>query len=241
MTVLSGNSRRRFLQGLTAATAGCLAPAFFTTPGLFAEQLAVTPPQTEGPFYPDRLPLDTDNDLIIINNNITPAVGVISYLSGRVMDRNGNPVRNALVEIWQCDGNAVYLHTADSGTAQGQRQRDANFQGYGRFTTASTGEYLFRTIRPVPYPGRPAPHIHYKVSRGGRELLTTQCFVTGHAGNSRDGLYRAIRNPLDRELLLVDFVPMSGSQTGEQTATFDIVLGLTPDENTLQANIPAGR
>src|SRR5437588_7107302 len=96
-------SRRVFL--------GALGVAFFTTPGLFAQELVRTPRQTEGPFYPNRLPLDTDNDLLIINDAITPAVGTVTHLSGRILDAKGDPIRNALVEIWQVDGNGVYLHT----------------------------------------------------------------------------------------------------------------------------------
>src|SRR5437868_9283076 len=101
-------SRRSFLAGLALGSTTLVAP------GVFAEELMRTPPQTEGPFYPDRLPLDTDNDLLIINNSLTPAVGEITHLSGKVLDAKGNPVRNALVEIWQCDNKGVYLHTADS-------------------------------------------------------------------------------------------------------------------------------
>src|SRR5437899_4815247 len=89
--------RRAFLSGLT------LGAAAFTVPGAFAEELVRTPPQTEGPFYPDKLPLDTDNDLLIVNNTITPAVGTITHLSGRILDLKGDPIRNALVEIWQVD------------------------------------------------------------------------------------------------------------------------------------------
>src|SRR5262249_36487655 len=80
---------------------GTLGAAFFTTPGVFAEELVRTPRQTEGPFYPDHLPLDTDNDLLIINDSITPAVGEITHLSGRILGANGSPIRNAVVEIWQ--------------------------------------------------------------------------------------------------------------------------------------------
>src|SRR5262249_54626154 len=149
----------------------------------------------------------TDNDLIIINNSITPAVGEITHLSGRILGRNGSPIRNAVVEIWQCDAQAVYL-------AQGPAGADANFQGFGRFTTGTSGEYYFRTIKPVPYPGR-TPHIHFKVKQGGRELLTTQLFINGHPQNRTDGLFRAIRDPLERELVLVDFTPLRGSRTGE--------------------------
>src|SRR6185436_9596255 len=59
--------------------------AAFTTPGLFAQQLKETATTTEGPFYPDKMPLDTDNDLLILNDGITPAVGQITHLEGRVL------------------------------------------------------------------------------------------------------------------------------------------------------------
>jgi protocatechuate 3,4-dioxygenase beta subunit len=218
-------SRRAFLGTFT------LGAAAFTAPGVFAEQLALTttPPMTEGPFYPDKLPLDTDNDLIIINDSITPAVGEITHLTGRVLDASGSPMRNVVVEIWQCDAKQVYLHTADSQSKADQR--DKNFQGFGRFLTGSKGEYYFRTIKPVPYPGRPAPHIHFKVKRADKELLTTQLYINGHPGNRRDGVFGGLRDPIDRELVLIDFVPLKDSKIGEVTANFDIVLGRTPDED----------
>jgi protocatechuate 3,4-dioxygenase beta subunit len=214
-------SRRLFLASAT------LGAAAFTVRGAFAEELVRTPPQTEGPFYPNKLPLDTDNDLLIVNDSITPAVGEVTHLTGRILDAGGSPVRNALVEIWQCDGKGVYLHTADSGRKADQR--DANFQGFGRFLTGSSGEYYFRTIKPVPYPGR-TPHIHFKVKRGGKELLTTQCYVKGHPGNDRDGIYRSLRDPKARDAVTVVFEPIKDSRIGELGAKFDIVLGVTPEE-----------
>jgi protocatechuate 3,4-dioxygenase, beta subunit len=195
--------------------------ALFTTPGLFAD-LIQTPRQTEGPFYPDKLPLDTDNDLLVINEATTPALGEIAYVSGRVLDAKGEPIRDAVVEIWQCDRNGAYLH---SGT-DNREKNDKNFQGFGRFVTGSTGEYLFRTIRPVPYPGR-TPHIHYKVKRGGKELLVTQLYVKGHPGNERDGIWRNLKGA-QRDAVTVDFVPMPKSKAGELAAKFDLVLGFTP-------------
>jgi protocatechuate 3,4-dioxygenase beta subunit len=211
-------SRRGLLRGGLA-----LGAAAFFTPGVFAEQLAATPRLTEGPFYPDKLPLDTDNDLLIVNDSITPAVGEVTHLTGRVLTAGGGPVRDAVVEIWQVDNNGVYLHSADSG----RRQRDANFQGFGRCGTGSKGQYYFRTIKPVPYTGR-TPHIHVKVKKGGRELLTTQIFVNGHPQNRSDMVLRGVRDVVDRELLLVDFKPVKGSKIGELAAHFDIVLGATP-------------
>ena len=214
-------SRRAFL--------GAAAVSLFTTRGLFAEQLMRTPPMTEGPFYPDKLPLDTDNDLLIINDSITPAVGEISHLTGRVLGPTGTPIKDAVVEIWQCDAKEVYLHTSDSGPKKAQQ--DKNFQGFGRCATTGKGEYRFRTIKPVPYPGRPAPHIHVKVKKGNRDLLTTQFMIRGHAGNARDGVFSGVRDPIDRELILVDFKPIKESKIGELAAYFEIVLGRTPDED----------
>jgi protocatechuate 3,4-dioxygenase beta subunit len=227
-------TRRTFLRGTVA-----LGAAAWLTPGVFAEQLLRTPPLTEGPFYPDKLPLDLDNDLIRINDGLTPAVGEITHLTGRILTTSGEPVKDATIEIWQCDANAVYLHTADSRPKA--TQQDKNFQGFGRFTTGSAGEYRFRTIKPVPYPGRPAPHIHVKVKKGDRELLTTQFLIRGHEGNSRDGVFAGLRDLIDRELVLVDFKPVKDSKIGEWAANFDIVLGRTPDEATLQSRRPAGR
>jgi protocatechuate 3,4-dioxygenase beta subunit len=217
MKAFESPNRRRFLGTLVGGTAA------LWTPGLLAEELTRTARQTEGPFYPDRLPLDTDNDLIVINDATNPAVGEITYLSGRVLDAGGKPLRNTLVEIWQCDANGAYLHSRTGN----RERRDTNFQGYGRFLTGSSGEYVFRTIKPVPYPGR-TPHIHFKVSRGGRDVLTTQLYVRGEPQNARDGLFGAVRDPAARESIMTDFKPIPDSQVGELAASWDIVLGVTP-------------
>jgi len=211
-------TRRGFLGGLAG---GALA---FSVPGAFADELVRTPKQTEGPFYPDKLPLDTDNDLIIVNNSITPAVGKITHLTGRILDAKGNPVNNAQVEIWQCDNKGVYLHSKDMVG----KQRDKNFQGFGRFLTSSRGEYYFRTIKPVPYSFR-TPHIHFKIKKGNKELLTTQCYIKGETRNRKDGIFTRIPEKL-RSAVLVDFVPIKNSRIGELAARFDIVLSVTPKD-----------
>src|SRR5213594_4883704 len=210
-------NRRRFLRGLG------LGAALLTVPGAFAEELTRTPRQTEGPFYPDHLPLDTDNDLIIVNDALSPAVGEITHLNGRILDSKGQPIRNALVEIWQVDNNGVYLHSGDK-----HAKRDSNFQGFGRFLTGSTGEYYFRTIKPVLYPGR-TRHIHFAVKMKARDKWTTQCYVKGEPANERDGVFRGINDPKARESVIVDFAPIKGSRIGELAARFDIVLGFTPE------------
>ncbi len=216
-TTLLSRSRRHFFGGLGATA------AFFAVPGAFADELTRTPKQTEGPFYPDHLPLDTDNDLLVLNDSLTPAVGEITWLSGRILDARGEPMRNAVVEIWQCDNNGAYLH---SKTGNKEKQ-DANFQGFGRFVTGSTGEYLFRTIKPVPYPGR-APHVHFKIKQSNKDLLVTQCYIKGHSGNEADGVWKNIKDPKQRDAVTIDFSPLKGSRFGELTAKFDLVLGFTP-------------
>jgi protocatechuate 3,4-dioxygenase, beta subunit len=210
--------RRTFVHGMAAVAAG------LWSRGVLAEELARTPPQTAGPFYPDKLPLDTDNDLLIINDSMTPAVGEITHLTGRVLDARGVPIRGATVEIWQVDGRGAYLHTRTSNA----EKRDANFQGFGRFLTDSRGGYYFRTVKPVPYPGR-TPHIHFAVTMAGREPFTTQCYVHGHPGNEGDFIVRSIRDPRARQAVMVDFKPIEGSKIGELSARFDIVLGVTPE------------
>lgn len=221
-------SRRQILRGAAAMGATAL-----FTPGVFAEMLSLTPRLTEGPFYPDKLPLDQDNDLLIINDSTTRAIGEITHLTGKILSPSGAPLKNATIEIWQCDANAVYLHTRDSNGKKDQQ--DKNFQGYGKFETNSSGEYRFRTIKPVPYPGRPAGHIHFKVSQGDRELLTSQIFIRGFKGNDTDGVFRSTGDLVDRELVQTDFNPVKGSMVGELAANFDIVVGRTPDERQFES------
>ncbi len=213
-------SRRHFL-----ATGIALPAAYWLVPGAFAEDLTKTPKQTEGPFYPDKLPLDTDNDLILINDKTTPAIGSISHLTGKILDAKGNPLTGAVVEIWQCDGNGVYLHTGDSKGKQ--KEQDKAFQGFGRFLTGKTGEYYFRTIKPVPYTNR-TPHIHFKIKKGGKELLVTQMYVAGDPGNEKDFIYTAVKDKKARESITVEFAKIKESKTGELNASFNIVLGATP-------------
>ena len=211
-------SRRRFLHRLG------LGAALFTVRGAFAEELArKTAWVTEGPFYPPKLPLDTDNDLVIVNDSITPAIGEITHLSGRLLDTRGDPIRNATIEIWEADNSGVYL--ADG---RNRARFDSNFQGFGRFLTGTTGEYYFRTIKPTRYAGRPAPHIHFKIQVKGREPWTTQLFVKGFPSNQMDGIWTRLDTQA-RASVTKEFVPLKESRIGELAVRFDIVLGITPN------------
>jgi protocatechuate 3,4-dioxygenase, beta subunit len=188
------------------------------------KKLPQTPSQMEGPFYPDKLPADTDNDLVIVNNSKTPAKGIITYVWGKVTDTNGKAVANAVVEIWHVDCNGIYLHSG----SHNRDQYDKNFQGFGRCITGLNGDYYFRTIKPVPYPGR-TPHIHFIVKKDDKRLLTTQIYIKGEPLNEKDGILQSIRDPKVRASIIVDFAPLKGSKTGELEAHFDITVGMTPE------------
>lgn len=210
------SSRRHLL--LAAAGSALLA-----SPAMALAERLLTPRQTLGPFYPDQLPLDRDNDLLQVEGHVELAEGIRVQLHGHILDARGAPLAGALVEIWQVDARGIYLHSRGGDRAL----RDSHFQGYGRFTTARDGRYRFRTIRPVAYPGR-TPHIHFAVTLPGQPRFATQCYIRGEPGNPRDGLLNAIREPALRELLVVPFAPVAGARQPEQVARFDIVLGLTP-------------
>src|SRR5262249_9569159 len=202
---------RRSRRGCVGALA--LGATALQARGGFADELTRTPTTNEGPFFPTNLPLDTDNDLLIINDAITPAVGEVTHLGGKLLDAKGDPIRNAVIEIWQCDRDGTYLKQY---TRDGEKF-DTNFQGYGRFLTSSTGEHYFRTMKPVPYTGRPAAHIHARIWKGEKKLLTTECFIKGYECNERDGQFKQIRarDPKGHATLCLDFAPLKDSKIGE--------------------------
>ncbi len=202
-------SRRRLILGLT----GLIAAGAST--GVSA--LLPTPRQTAGPFYPEKIPLDDDNDLTRIDGRTGIAKGVISDVEGRIVDINGHPLRDLRIEIWQCDANGRYRHPRENAN----RPMDENFQGHGFAVTDSDGVYRFRTIRPVPYPGR-TPHIHVAVFPTGERPFVTQLYIEGEPRNETDFLYNGI--PWDkRHLVTAEFLE-SARADAEQQARFDIIL-----------------
>ena len=227
-------ARRRFLRALTLASAG------FTLPGYLAEALTLSPELTQGPFYPEarNIPLDDDNDLIYLDDHTSCATGVVTYLSGRVLDRSGSPIRNALVELWHADHGGNYIYSEDSVR---NPQADANFQGFGQFVTASGGQYLFRTVKAGLYEGR-TRHFHLAVTIPGQtERYTTQTFWnetarddSGQAWsiqNSDDDVLQGISDDQQRASVILDYAPVDAA-TASVAASYDFVVGLTPVEPT---------
>jgi protocatechuate 3,4-dioxygenase beta subunit len=179
------------------------------TPAL-ADDHPPTPRLTEGPFYPNTFPRDIDSDLTRVEGRAAAAQGTVLDVTGHVMDRAGKPRAGARVEIWQCDATGSYHHV---GGVVG----DENFQGFGFTTTDAEGRYAFRTIKPVPYPGR-TPHIHFTVLEGSRRRLTSQMFIEGEPRNARDGLYRSLGS--DARLVTMRLEQAGAGLTG----SLDIVL-----------------
>ncbi len=199
------HERRRMLVWIGAAALAPLAP----TP-LLADGRPATPRMTEGPFYPRKFAQVVDAELPRVAGREQVAEGTLLEVSGRVLDRGGRPRSGARVEIWQCDARGEYHHV-------GEPAGDPNFQGFGAVAADAEGRYAFRTIKPVPYPGR-TPHIHFTVFEGGKRKLTSQMFVEGEPGNARDGLYRHLG--ADARLVTMKLATAGKGLAG----TLDIVL-----------------
>ncbi len=208
MSSHSGLRRRVVLGGSAALLSAPLAAA----------QRALTPSQMLGPFYPVTPPLHKDNDLTLVEDRSVRA----DRADQRPLGPRARPGRAARspglrVEIWQCDANGRYRHPRDRSDVE----EDPNFQGFGHTVTDADGRYRFRTIRPVPYPGR-TPHIHAAVIQEGARPFVTQIYVAGEPLNLRDGLFMRVPEAL-RPLLLADFLAVD-DPVATLAASFDFVL-----------------
>lgn len=197
---------------------GVLPIGWLVQPGrACALEMTATPEQAEGPFYPRRIPADSDSDLVSVRGRNGQAKGIILELEGVVLSTRGEALAGARVEIWQCDANGRYHHVDDGES----RAQDPDFQGYGNTDTDSGGRYRFRTIRPVPYPGR-APHIHFKVAHKAARPLTTQMYVAGDSTAGESGWF--LRQEDVRRRLTVAVSPVAGAPRETVSARFDLVL-----------------
>jgi protocatechuate 3,4-dioxygenase beta subunit len=184
--------------------AGVGAGAALGIPGLVLAR--GLPPMTDGPFYPSLAyrarALDWDADLTTVKGRspdgqpLPRARGEHLDLHGVVRDGAGRAVDGAEIEVWQCDVHGSYRHPRGAGD-----RIDAGFQGFGATRSDTGGGYRFRTIRPVPYPGR-TPHIHVKLRHPAFGEITSQLFVAGEPGNPGDALYRSLDDDDRREVEL---------------------------------------
>lgn len=176
---------RRVFAGSALAAAALVAGKFAHAAG----ELAPTPAQTMGPFYPVQRLAEEDADLTWIRGHSKRAEGQVIQITGRVLDRHGNPVSGARLELWQCNSLGRYAHPNDIATAP----LDPDFQGYAAIRAGSRGEWRITTIKPAAYDspiGRRTPHIHFDVAGKSHRLTTQMYFSDEDAGNANDALYR---------------------------------------------------
>jgi len=214
MTQKTGVSRRSMLQSSLGGV------ALLTAAPLLQAALP-TPHQTEGPFFPLHDQADKDLDLTLIKGHAEHAQGEVLEVRGQVLDTDGKPVADALVDVWQANSHGRYAHERDPNPAP----LDPHFQGWAKLTTDAEGRFRFRTIKPGAYPvaegwTRP-PHIHLKVARRGFHELTTQMYFAGDALNEIDRLLLAVPEA-ERAGLVVAFANVNGG--GAPSGQFGIVL-----------------
>ena len=192
-------NRRFFVQAgaLTTLTMGNI---------LASSKLSPTPNEIEGPFYPVVAQKDQDFDLTIIKGHTQSALGQHIFINGRVIDTAGNPIENAVVELWQANAAGRYSHPHDSNAAA----LDHNFQGWAIVPSGKNGEIKFKTILPGAYPAsdswiRP-PHIHFKVTKNGYTDLTTQMYFPEQSLNKEDRLLQR-KSQHEQRLMIAEKSP----------------------------------
>lgn len=193
--------RRQLLLSVWAA-------GLVSRPASGAQARRAIAPMTEGPFYPpiswrERWP-DQDADLSRIGTGTQARVARGEHLGVAfdVVDTAGRSIDRAEIEIWQCDALQAYRHP---GVGRAAGHHDDAFQGFGMARSDGAGHARFRTIRPVPYPGR-TPHIHVKLRHASFGEVTSQLFVAGDPGNARDFLWRSLARD-DRAALEMQLRP----------------------------------
>jgi protocatechuate 3,4-dioxygenase beta subunit len=178
-------NRRKFLQ------AGAMSVVFTlnkTKASSEKSQYLSTPTEVEGPFYPINAQKDKDFDLTRIMGREHEAMGERISIVGSVFDLEGQPVEDAIIDLWQANAVGKYAHPFDPNPAP----VDPNFQGWAIVPSGKAGEFRFKTIIPGAYPAsgswmRP-PHIHFKVTKKGYVDLVTQMYFPEQPLNQVDKL-----------------------------------------------------
>ncbi|MFN2577645.1 MAG: hypothetical protein ABR607_08145 [Pyrinomonadaceae bacterium] len=182
-----------------------------------------TPSIILGPFYPQIRPSDQDADLTLLTGKHRPAEGRVVYLTGRVMNLKGEPVRGAKVSIWQANTHGRYSHKSDANPAP----LDPNFQGFGVQITDAEGRYRFKTIKPGAYPapvvGMRAPHVHFEVE-AKYDRLITQMFFPNEPLNEQDHFLQFVKGLYREAVIAKSTTPTSGMEADKLSFVWDIVL-----------------
>lgn len=206
-------NKRNFLKNLGIGSASLI------TSSALGASLRPTPAQTEGPFYADK-----NNDLTVVKGHQELAQGEIIYVMGKVLDSaSGQPIADAMVDIWQACHTGKYAHIADPNGAA----FDPNFQYSGICITNEKGEYWFKTVIPGAYQAttswkRP-PHIHVKVMKRGFQELTTQMYFdlpNLKDLNQKDRILQQL-SKTDQDAVLI---PARKNQNNEKVFVFDLAI-----------------
>jgi|EndMetStandDraft_5_1072996.scaffolds.fasta_scaffold08861_4 protocatechuate 3,4-dioxygenase alpha subunit len=204
----------------------------------------ITPSQTVGPFFaygltphsrsewrPEQGKDLYDWKVTAGANLVTPdATGTKIRIEGCVLDGDGMPINDAMIEVWQADAQGRYAHPADS-----RARPNTKFMGFGRSSTDKNGIYSFDTVKPGSVPGpngkAQAPHIVFCIfSRGMLRQIYTRLYFSDEASNANDPILTLV--PADRRGTLVAHKEMRGDmpvyrfdirvQGENETVFFDI-------------------
>ncbi len=162
--------------------------------------------EVTGPLLGPELVTAADADLT--TRHAGEPLGERIIVTGRVLDSDGKPVRDTLIEIWQANSSGRYAHAVDNHPAP----LDPNFDGGGRCVTDSDGRYKFVTVKPGPYPWRNHPnawrpaHIHFSLfGRAFTQRLITQMYFPGDPLFGQDPIFNSVPDPKARERMIARF------------------------------------
>jgi protocatechuate 3,4-dioxygenase beta subunit len=180
---------------------------------------------TPGPLVPKGFVRGGDNDLT--QHGSSAPLGEKMILAGRILDEDGRPVRDSLVEIWQANASGRYQHPGDDHDAP----LDPNFKGIGRTFTDGEGNYRFVTIKPGSYPWQNHPyawrpqHIHFSLlGNAPAQRLVTQMYFPGDPLLAIDPVYQSVPDAKARERLICRQHLETGIEMIALGYRFDIVL-----------------
>lgn len=215
------SSRRKFL------SVGAMGMGLLST-GLLAR--VVTPPETQGPFFPVEDQEDKDVDLTRVKGHNSAALGTVVIVRGTLKDTKGKAIAGAIFDIWQACHTGRYNHPRDDNPAA----LDPDFQYWAKFKSDAKGEFAFKTIKPGAYPAsegwwRP-PHIHFRIDAFSHPQLITQMYFSDEQElNDKDYILQKTAKDYGhaaRNSLIVNFNQLS--EEGLKMGNFDITLGATP-------------